>query len=198
MSKALTIPQSSPSSNESVDTNNSAVDDAKIAAAEVKLKETKAELKETKAELKETEIKLDKAKDDLKADPNLATNNQRVLVRPALLETLRRRVADRTADELATLFEAVGLPFAPIRRPEDLYDDPHLKATGGLADIRLPDGPKAGQTVKTTLFPITMQGQRLGVRMDPPRLGQHTLQVLGSIGYEPDQIETLRTQRAVA
>ena len=68
----------------------------------------------------------------------------------------------------------------------------------GLADIRLPDGAKAGQTVKTTLFPITMEGQRLGVRMDPPRLGEHTSQVLGSIGYEPDQIETLRTQGAVA
>ena len=46
--------------------------------------------------------------------------------------------------------EAAGLPFAPIRKPEDLYDDEHLLATGGLADVRLPDGPKAGQTVKTT------------------------------------------------
>ena len=54
--------------------------------------------------------------------------------------------------------EKAGLPFAPIRRPEDLLDDEHLLATGGLADVRLPDGPRAGDTVKTTLFPITMGG----------------------------------------
>ena len=96
--------------------------------------------------------------DDLKADPAFATNNERVRARPRLLETLRARLADRSANELAALFERVGLPFAPIRRPEELYDDPHLLATGGLADVRLPDGEKAGQKVKTTLFPITMDG----------------------------------------
>ena len=135
---------------------------------------------------------------DLKADPLLATNNERVHVRPALLATLRERLASRSADELAATFEGAGLPFAPIRKPEDLYDDPHLLATGGLADMRLPDGDKAGQTVKTTLFPITLEGQRLGVRMDPPKLGEHTLELLGSIGYTPEQIEALRAQAAIA
>ena len=105
---------------------------------------------------------------DLKADPTLATNNQRVHQRPTLLKTLGERLARHTADELATLFEKVGLPFAPIRKPEDLYDDPHLKATGGLADIQLPDGDRAGQTVKTTLFPIACR-QRLGLSISPPK-----------------------------
>ena len=71
---------------------------------------------------------------DLKADHALATNNARVQVRPALLRTLAERLAGHSADELAALFERAGLPFAPIRRPEDLFDDPHLAATGGLAD----------------------------------------------------------------
>ena len=124
---------------------------------------------------------------DLKADPSLATNNQRVHQRPTLLKTISERLALRTADELAALFEKVGLPFAPIRKPEDLYDDPHLKATGGLADIRLPDGERAGQTVKTTLFPITMQGKRLGVRMGPPKLGEHTRELLNGIGYSQEK-----------
>jgi len=119
-------------------------------------------------------------------------------LRPALMATLRERLADRSADELATLFEKFGLPFAPIRRPEDLYDDPHLAATGGLADVRLPDGEKAGQTVKTTLFPITMEGQRLGVRLNPPRMGEHTRELLGSIGYGADDIDRLIEQAAVA
>jgi crotonobetainyl-CoA:carnitine CoA-transferase CaiB-like acyl-CoA transferase len=134
----------------------------------------------------------------LKADPALATNNQRVEVRPWLLETLRPHLARRSAADLTALFEKAGLPFAPIRRPEDLYDDPHLIATGGLADVRLPDGEKAGQQVKTTLFPITLQGQRLGVRLDPPRLGEHTLELLGTIGYSADEIDAMREQAVVA
>ena len=81
---------------------------------------------------------------DLKADPALATNNQRVQLRPQLLAQLRERLAHRSAGDLAALMERAGLPFAPIRRPEDLFDDPHLLATGGLADIELPDGDKAG------------------------------------------------------
>ena len=80
--------------------------------------------------------------------------SSRASARATLLKTIGERIAHRSAAELAALFERVGLPFAPIRRPEDLYDDPHLAATGGLADVRLPDGARAGQTVKTTLFPI--------------------------------------------
>lgn len=135
---------------------------------------------------------------DLKADPAYATNNDRVRARSTLLPTLRERLAQRPAAELAALFERAGLPFAPIRRPEDLYEDPHLNATGGLADLVLPDGEKAGQTVRTTLFPITMQGERLPVRLDPPRFGEHTQELLAGLGYAPGEIDALRARRAVA
>jgi crotonobetainyl-CoA:carnitine CoA-transferase CaiB-like acyl-CoA transferase len=135
---------------------------------------------------------------DLKADPGLASNNQRVVQRPQLLATLRERLAGRRAAELAAIMEAAGLPFAPIRRPEDLYDDPHLQATGGLADVQLPDGDRAGQTVKTTLFPITMAGQRLGVRVHPPRRGEHTRELLAGLGLADDEIERLLACGAVA
>ena len=135
---------------------------------------------------------------DLKADAALATNNQRVRARPALIATLRERLAARGAGELAALFEREGLPFAPIRKPEDLYDDEHLNATGGLADVRLTDGERAGQTVRTTLFPITMAGRRLGVRLQPPSMGEHTRALLSDIGFDAAAIERLYTQRAVA
>ena len=120
-----------------------------------------------------------------KADPALATNNERVRAAPALLaDAARAPRAMRTRGRAGRdLIEHAGLPFAPIRKPEDLYDDPHLLATGGLADVRLPDGAKAGETVKTTLFPITMDGERLGVRLDPPRIGEHTRELLQALGF---------------
>ncbi|MBX3638103.1 MAG: CoA transferase [Rubrivivax sp.] len=135
---------------------------------------------------------------DLKADPALATNNQRVHRREPLMKTLRERLAHRSAAELAELMERAGLPFAPIKRPEDLLEDPHLLATGGLADIHLTDGPKAGQAVKTTLFPITLDGQRLPVREGPPKSGEHTRDVLGALGYAPAEIDDLVARAAVA
>ncbi|UJW80886.1 CaiB/BaiF CoA transferase family protein [Hydrogenophaga sp. SL48] len=135
---------------------------------------------------------------DLKADLRYPDNNARVTLRPILLPILRERLAGRSAAELAALFERVGLPFAPIRKPEELYHDEHLLATGGLADITLPDGARAGQTAKTTLFPFTMDGQRLGVRLDPPTMGAHTTELLHGLGYGESDIERLRQLAAVA
>jgi crotonobetainyl-CoA:carnitine CoA-transferase CaiB-like acyl-CoA transferase len=135
---------------------------------------------------------------DLKTDPAYKTNNDRVRARPSLLATVRERLAHHAADELATLFENAGLPFAPIRKPGDLYDDPHLRATGGLADVVLPDGDRRGQAVQTTLFPITLEGARLPVRIHPPLIGEHTQELLSGLGYAQAEIDALREQHAVA
>ena len=135
---------------------------------------------------------------DLQADPRHATNNDRVRARPTLLPELRRRLAAHSAEELAAIFERHGLPFAPIARPEQLFDDPHLNATGGLAEITLPDGDGAGSTARTTLMPLRLDGRRMGVRLDPPRLGQHTQDLLAGLGYTAEQVVALRTSAAVA
>jgi crotonobetainyl-CoA:carnitine CoA-transferase CaiB-like acyl-CoA transferase len=135
---------------------------------------------------------------DLKADARYKSNNQRVTQRATLLPLLRERLALRSAQELVALFEAAGLPFAPIRRPEELYDDEHLLATGGLADITLPDGERAGQTAKTTLLPFTMEGQRLKVRLNPPTLGEHTRELLAGLGYGAEDIERLHRENTVS
>ncbi|MBV5298018.1 MAG: CoA transferase [Rhodoferax sp.] len=135
---------------------------------------------------------------DLKADPRYGSNNDRVRERPTLIPLLRERLAARSAAELTAILQAHELPYAPIRKPEELYDDAHLLATGGLADITLPDGERAGETVKTTLLPFTLDGQRLGVRSNPPRLGSHTRELLAGLGFAAEQIESLLAQAAVA
>jgi crotonobetainyl-CoA:carnitine CoA-transferase CaiB-like acyl-CoA transferase len=135
---------------------------------------------------------------DLKADPRLTSNNDRVRERPTLLPALRERLAHYSASELARLMEDNKLPYAPIRKPEELFDDEHLLATGGLADFTLPDGARAGQTSQTALFPFTMDGQRLGVRLSPPALGSHSSEILAELGYTTQAEQALREQQAVA
>ena len=136
--------------------------------------------------------------DDLKNHPALTTNNDRVRARATLLPDLRERLGSHSAADLAATFEQHGLPFAPISRPEQLFDDPHLNATGGLADITLPDGERAGQTARTTLLPLCMDGERLGVRSQPPTLGQHTAALLQELGYTPEEVAALQSQQAIA
>ncbi len=104
---------------------------------------------------------------DLYADPRLKTNNDRVQAREWLIPLLRERLAAHSAAELTEVFERNGLPFAPITRPEDLFDDPHLNATGGLAPLTLPDG----RAIKVPLFPFTLGGERPGLRLQPPPPG---------------------------
>jgi crotonobetainyl-CoA:carnitine CoA-transferase CaiB-like acyl-CoA transferase len=135
---------------------------------------------------------------DLKADPALKLNNDRVHARPTLLPELGRRLQAFSAAELSRRFEAAGLPFAPIMKPEQLLDDPHLAATGGLADVTLTDGERAGQPVKATLFPFTLDGQRPGVRLNPPKRGEHTREVLAALGIAASEIDALIQARAVA
>ena len=135
---------------------------------------------------------------DLLADPRYPTNNARVEQRPTLLPELRQRLQAWTAAELSDIFERAGLPYAPIAKPEELFDDPHLKATGGLADVRLTDGPKAGDMAKAALLPLTMDGQRLGVREHPPRQGQDTEALLIGLGLSAQEVQQLRLAKAVA
>ncbi|MFZ9335714.1 MAG: CaiB/BaiF CoA transferase family protein [Burkholderiaceae bacterium] len=135
---------------------------------------------------------------DLRDRPEYATNNQRVQARPTLMPVLRERLTQRSAAELAQIFERAGLPFAPIRKPEELFNDEHLNATGGLADITLPDGPRAGQTARATLLPFTMDGTRLGVRLQPPRMGEHTRDLLLALGYDVTAVDRLCADQVVA
>ncbi len=89
--------------------------------------------------------------------------------------------------------ESLGLPFAPIAKPEDLFDDPHLNASGGLTPVTLPDGTKT----KVPNLPIEMDGARFGTRLDLPRVGEHTREVLGQLGYDAMAVARLAAEKVV-
>ncbi|MBL0243577.1 MAG: CoA transferase [Rhodoferax sp.] len=130
---------------------------------------------------------------DLLADERIASNNGRVLARDWLIPLLRERLVVHSAVELSALFEQHGLPFAPITDPQYLFDDPHLNATGGLAPMELPDG----RQTKVPLLPLMLGGERLGLRLDPPKLGEHTDGLLQSLGYSVDQVNRLHADGVV-
>ena len=111
---------------------------------------------------------------DLATDETLRTNEQRVHLRPSLLKRLGEAFKQHDIDELSAKLEAAGLPYAPIRRPDQLFDDPHLKASGGLVEMQTEEGT----ITEVPLLPLLMDGRRLGVRRPLPRIGEHTDEVL--------------------
>lgn len=114
---------------------------------------------------------------DLPAEPRFATNALRVAIRPELLDVLGVILKDHRVEELSPKLEAAGIPYAPIVRPEQLLDDPHLKASGGLVPMETDDG---GMT-EVVLLPLTMGGRRPGVRQALARVGEHTQEVLSRL-----------------
>ena len=127
-------------------------------------------------------------------------------VRPLQLGALRCLSARMGPNSITQVARAlVDLHGAAMQRAifqraglADLLDDPHLQATGGLADVVLPDGDKAGQTVKTTLLPLALQGQRLGVRLQPPPLSAHADALLAGLGYTATEVADLHRDQVVA
>ncbi|MGM9490861.1 CaiB/BaiF CoA transferase family protein [Ideonella sp. YS5] len=114
---------------------------------------------------------------DLLADPALATNEQRVAVRPQLLQRLGEILRTHHQAELSAKLEAAGLPYAPIARPDQLATDPHLVQSGALVPIQAEDG----RATQTMLLPFTLGGRRPGVQRPLPRVGEHTEEVLARL-----------------
>jgi crotonobetainyl-CoA:carnitine CoA-transferase CaiB-like acyl-CoA transferase len=124
---------------------------------------------------------------DLANDPTLATNNQRIEARPRLIPIIQAIFAALTNDQMIAVCERAVIPFAPIARPEDLFTDPHLAATGGLLSTRLPGGTEVG----LPRLPLAMSGADFSLRQNPPVVGQDTELILGELGFAPDRIGEL-------
>jgi crotonobetainyl-CoA:carnitine CoA-transferase CaiB-like acyl-CoA transferase len=127
-------------------------------------------------------------------DPRFATGQDRVDQRGWLIPQIAEIFRQWTKADLSATLENLNLPYAPVNKPGDLFTDRHLNASGGLADIHLPDGRNA----KTPLLPVSMDGQRLQNRRDPPQIGQHTRDVLDEIGFSSNEVAELERSGAIA
>lgn len=130
---------------------------------------------------------------DLLADEELATNNQRIAARDRLLPELEAMMATMPLDEIIARCEAAEIPFSPIARPEDLFDDPQLNEGDSLVVAQLPDGRQA----KLPRLPVALDGRRFSLRLEAPGLGQHTRPLLEALGYSQAQIDALHQAEIV-
>ena len=108
------------------------------------------------------------------SDARLSTNQLRVDQRGWMIPDIAGIFRQWPAAELSATLERLGLPFAPVNKPGDLFDDPHLVQSGGLIYIQLPDGRSA----KTPALPLSIDGARLDNRRDPPQIGRRAASAL--------------------
>ena len=132
--------------------------------------------------------------DDFAADESLRLNNDRVLARDQILPTLRAMFARMDFADLMAKCEAIGLPVASIARPEDLFDDLHLNAHGGLVDMTLPDG----KPTRLPALPVEIDGQRFGMRHPLGAPGADTRALLLAAGVTGEKVDALFASGAVA
>ena len=124
---------------------------------------------------------------DFREDKAMDLNANRVAKRNLIIPRINTLFKQYTKKDLMEKLEQTGLPFAPISKPEDLFEDPHLNESGGLLDIDLPQG---GQT-KLPALPIQMKGNRFGVEHQVPKLGEHTREVLKELGFDDVMINQM-------
>lgn len=131
---------------------------------------------------------------DLARDPSLAANNHRIAARRRLVPIIRELFARLTMDQAIQLCSKARIPFAPIARPEELFDDPHLSETGFLLPTRLPGGIET----KLPRLPVSMDHAVTTLRNDPPAMGRDTRAILRELGLGETEIETLFARGVVA
>jgi crotonobetainyl-CoA:carnitine CoA-transferase CaiB-like acyl-CoA transferase len=126
--------------------------------------------------------------DELIADPALQARMDQIDARDRTIPVFARAIAARDSRELSAAFGKLGIPYSPIAKPADMYDDPHVMRPGGLATSRLPDG----QTFRAPSLPFDVDGVMLSKAGDVPALGQDTVSVLGSLGLDAETIGKAR------
>jgi crotonobetainyl-CoA:carnitine CoA-transferase CaiB-like acyl-CoA transferase len=131
---------------------------------------------------------------ELVEDARFADNNRRVAHRAELRALLDEAFAARDAEEWLAEFRAAGLPCGPINAVPEVFAHPQAGARGMVVEA---EHPTAG-TLRFPGFPYKLSATPASVRRPPPRLGEHTGEVLAEVaGYTPDQVEVLRAEGVV-
>ena len=128
--------------------------------------------------------------EELLADSTLKTNPQRAQVRGRIMPIVAGKFAALPLNELVVKLERLKIPFGPLAKPGDLFEDPHLNQGGRMLDILFPTGKHA----KIPGLPLEMGGHTPGVRRQPPRMGEHTCSILAEVGYSSAEIDALLAQ----
>jgi crotonobetainyl-CoA:carnitine CoA-transferase CaiB-like acyl-CoA transferase len=124
--------------------------------------------------------------DALLNDPTLKTNPQRAGQHDRLVPVVDKIVKARTYANMAEAMERLNIPFAPLAKPADLFDDPHLNQGGHMLDLQFANGKRAN----IPGLPLEMGEHALSaVRMQTPRKGEHTREVLADLGYSAAEID---------
>ena len=118
--------------------------------------------------------------DELLNDPGLRSRTDQINARSRTIPIFEEAIAQRSFDELLPRFEAEGIPFSPIARPVEMYDDPHVNREGGLFVSNLPEGG----SFRAPGLPIEVDGQPVcGNKPDLPAIGEDTTEILGRLGF---------------
>ncbi len=125
--------------------------------------------------------------DDLASDESLAANNERVALRDRFIPRLEALFKSLPTEELVKKCEEANIPFAPVVRPDQLFEDAQLNRGGGLVDLTLPDGRKT----KLPKIPFRMGENDFGLRSDPPGVGEGSKGVMLSIGFSEEEVDDL-------
>jgi crotonobetainyl-CoA:carnitine CoA-transferase CaiB-like acyl-CoA transferase len=123
---------------------------------------------------------------DLAADQRLAKNADRVKAKEWLVPAVAETLGKLSGAEIEKRCDKAGIPFAPVGKVDDLFVDPHLNQ-GGLVDTTLSNGNKT----KLPKLPIELDGERSGLRLQPPQVGEHSRAVLAEAGLSEQEIDAL-------
>ncbi len=121
---------------------------------------------------------------DLLADPRLQTRMGQIEARAWTLPRFSRAIAGRDSGSLVVALEANGIPFSPIAKPADMYDDPHVNRPGGLIETVLPDGG----SFRAPGLPFEVDGGAPPQVSKLPAAGEHTVTVLKALGLNAGEI----------
>lgn len=124
---------------------------------------------------------------ELKEDDRLTTNADRVANRSWLVPLLKEKLCKMPKAEIIAKSLEAKIPFAPLMRPDELFDDPHLNGSGGFVNTTFPGGIKT----KMPKIPLRIGDYDFNLYSDPPAVGQEGRQTLLDIGFSAAEIDAL-------